>query len=113
MLEGVLADAAVETPPIRTPPGAPKVTRLPGTDTVEAAASIIIPAIAASANDDGLALLANVGWSIVNNNPTFDSRNYGYDKLSALVRTINAVETKIEPDDNKVGQLWARLKPHA
>lgn len=89
---------------------APGAIQRAGVESVDEAAKVVLPAIAASANEDGWSLLANVGWSIVNNTPTFDSRNYGFDKLSALVRELSAVETKVQPDANGVGQLWARLR---
>lgn len=79
-------------------------------ESVDEAAKVVLPAIAASPNEDGWSLLANVSWSIVNNTPTFDSRNDGYDKLSDLVREMSAVETRVQPDANGIGQLWARLR---
>lgn len=42
---------------------------------------VVSVAIEASQKDDGWAILATVGWYIVNNTPSFDSRNYGFPKL--------------------------------
>jgi len=39
-------------------------------------------------DEDGWAFLAEVGNMIVKKQPSFDSRNYGYDKLTALVQSI-------------------------
>lgn len=43
-------------------------------------------AIYARLDEDGRALLSNVGFSLVANHPTFDSRNYGFSRLGQLVR---------------------------
>ena len=50
---------------------------------------ILREAIGAVAGDDGWATLSTVGMKISNQYPSFDSRNYGYTKLSALVAAID------------------------
>jgi uncharacterized LabA/DUF88 family protein len=57
---------------------------------------IVLPAIETAAKDDGWAPLATVGWHIVASTPSFDSRNYGYAKLGALVRDLPGVEVREE-----------------
>lgn len=71
---------------------------------------IVVSAIRASAKDDGWAPLASVGWYIVNNTPSFDSRNYGYPKLGTLVRDLAFVEVKEVPDSGGFTQLWVQLR---
>jgi len=46
--------------------------------TVPDLREILVPALVATARDDGWAPLSTVGTYIVNNHPTFDSRNYGF-----------------------------------
>ncbi len=66
-------------------------------------------AIMARVEDDGWALLSNVGHQLVANHPTFDSRNHGYARLGLLVRDQSYLEVKEVqgPGGNKV--LHVRL----
>jgi uncharacterized LabA/DUF88 family protein len=54
--------------------------------------SLLSDAIEAVADDDGWARLGTVGSKITNQYPSFDSRNYGFAKLSSLVRAIDLFE---------------------
>ena len=54
--------------------------------------SIMISAVDAVSRDDGWASLSSVGSYINKNTPSFDSRNYGYDKLGKLVRALGYLE---------------------
>lgn len=99
-------------------PMAPEASQL---DAVEAAlfatvqplpVEMILAGVDAAARDDGWALLANVGHYIVNTDPTFDSRNFGYAKLGHLAAEVPGVETQYKPDANQVNQLWVR-RAHA
>jgi uncharacterized LabA/DUF88 family protein len=49
------------------------------------------------ANEDGWTNLADVGAQIASQKPDFDSRHYGYPKLSALVESTGAFELRREP----------------
>ena len=51
----------------------------------------------AALDEGGWALLSNVGWQLVANHPTFDSRNYGYARLGLLVRDQDYLEVKEVP----------------
>ncbi|HSR02408.1 MAG TPA: NYN domain-containing protein [Methylophilaceae bacterium] len=51
--------------------------------------SLIRSAIDVASNEDGWANLGAVGSAIVKNAPEFDPRNYGYSKLSDLVKAID------------------------
>jgi hypothetical protein len=47
----------------------------------------------------------NVGGYINKNHPSFDSRNYGYDKLGKLIRNLNYIivdEREFNDDSNNV-----------
>lgn len=67
------------------------------------------PAVRATAKESGWSPLSTVGWYLVNKNPSFDSRNYGYPKLGGLVRDLSWVETIEMPDATGIGHLWIRL----
>lgn len=71
---------------------------------------VVSGAIEASQKDDGWAILATVGWYIVNNIPSFDSRNYGFAKLGGLIRSLPYVDVREVPDLNGKVQLHVRLK---
>jgi uncharacterized LabA/DUF88 family protein len=71
-------------------------------------------AVEASSDDDGWAHLAGVGSIITKQRPDFDSRNYGYAKLSDLM----AATTLFDLDrrvlgDGKPAVIYARDKHHA
>ncbi|SEM09016.1 NYN domain-containing protein [Halomonas daqiaonensis] len=55
---------------------------------------IITSAIEAVSKDDGWAPLSAVGSYINKNIPSFDPRNYGYDKLGKLVRSLSYLEVE-------------------
>lgn len=70
---------------------------------------ILAPAITATAKDSGWSPLSTVGWYLVNNHPSFDSRNYGYLKLGLLVRDLDWVHTQEAEDAGGVAHLWVRI----
>jgi hypothetical protein len=73
--------------------------------------AVLLPAaIEAVAKEDGWASLGEVGSYIVNNHPTFDSRNYGFPKLGDLVRRQPGIRVVTRNADNGGGQLWVRLR---
>jgi uncharacterized protein (TIGR00288 family) len=75
---------------------------------LDALTALFLPAIEASAKDDGWAPLSAVGSYVVNTNPTFDSRNYGYAKLSSLVRDLPRLEVEDRPVGNGLSVLHVR-----
>jgi uncharacterized LabA/DUF88 family protein len=54
-------------------------------------------AVAAVAREDGWAALSGVGSLVMKANPSFDPRNYGYQKLGELVRAQPYLEVKSVP----------------
>jgi uncharacterized LabA/DUF88 family protein len=68
-------------------------------------------AVEAASDDDGWAHLASVGHIITNQSPDFDSRNWGYAKLSDLITatTLFNVERR-SPGDGKPAVIYARDK---
>lgn len=58
---------------------------------------ILVSAVNAAAREDKWAALSLVGSLIMKANPSFDARNYGYQKLGELVRAQRYLETKSVP----------------
>mgnify|MGYP001566725654 CR=1 FL=1 len=73
---------------------------------------IIISAIEAVSKDDGWAPLSGVGGYINKSVPSFDPRNYGYEKLGKLVKSIKYVEVdeRKSTDDSSIVHIYVRVK---
>lgn len=73
---------------------------------------VVATAVETTADDNGWARLSVVGSLITKTHPSFDSRNYGYSKLSVLVRNQSYLEVKEEPvgDGSPNVHLYVRLK---
>ena len=69
--------------------------------------NLIRNAVKEHADDDGWTSLGVVGQYISKVNSDFDSRNYGYPKLSYLINAIDLFETQMHGN-----HLWLRLKKH-
>jgi len=76
--------------------------------------SLLRNAIDAASDDDGWAPLSSVGNIITNQRPDFDSRSYGYGKLSDLIKAtaLFEVERRIRAE-GKQALMYARVKPRA
>lgn len=73
--------------------------------------SLVSSAINAVSNEDGWAALSLVGGYITKNDPSFDSRNYGFGKLSKLVRSLKYIEVQEQAIENSTGvHLYLRLR---
>jgi uncharacterized LabA/DUF88 family protein len=68
-------------------------------------------AIEAASDDDGWAPLASIGNIITNQRPDFDSRSYGYAKLSDLIKAtpVFTIDRR-SPGDGKQAVVYAREK---
>jgi hypothetical protein len=75
---------------------------------------LVIAAIDANARDDGWAALGGVGGHISKMAPAFDARNYGFNKLSELVRSLKYLEVNelplARPDGVTVMNVQIRMK---
>lgn len=69
-------------------------------------------AVNAAAREDGWAALSTVGSLLVKASPSFDPRNYGYQKLGELVRKQSYLELKSVPagDGSPNAHLYVRMK---
>ncbi len=72
-------------------------------------------AVEAASDDDGWAVLASVGHILTEQRPDFDSRNYGYAKLSDLMAATTLFELeRRSPGDGKPAIIYVqdnRLRP--
>ncbi len=93
------APAPVEAAPSAEHTKGASPTGAPGGTLVEAVSQEIIDLIATSINDladeNGWAFLGDVGTLIAKKQPDFDPRNYGFMKLTPLVRSLDAFELDI------------------
>lgn len=73
---------------------------------------VLADAVAAVGQEDGWAFLGAVGGLINKNDPSFDSRNYGYRKLGDLVRAQSYLDVDVRRsgEDGQNMQLYVRLK---
>jgi uncharacterized LabA/DUF88 family protein len=68
-------------------------------------------AVEAASDEDGWATLSSVGQIITKQRPDFDSRTYGYAKLSELITaTTLFVVDRRSPGDGKQGNIYVRAK---
>ena len=64
---------------------------------------LIVSTISDLADDDGWAYLGDVGNLLQKKQPNFDSRNYGFQKLTPLIKSINKFE--IEQRESSKGRF--------
>jgi uncharacterized LabA/DUF88 family protein len=93
----------------KTPPKTNKKTELSKDKKLKDALKVAINAVS---KDSDWASLSGVGGYIVKNDPSFDARSYGYEKLSALVENLNYIEVdKRKPsDESHIYHMYIRFK---
>jgi uncharacterized LabA/DUF88 family protein len=72
---------------------------------------LIASTISDLADEDGWAYLGDVGNLLQKKQPNFDSRNYGFEKLTPLIKSVNKFE--IEQRENTKGRfklIYVRIK---
>ena len=63
------------------------------------------------ADDDGWAFLGDVGSLLQKKQPNFDSRNYGFQKLTPLIKSIPAIEIeRREASKGRTKLIYVRIK---
>jgi len=74
--------------------------------------SLLLPAVAVAAQDDGWAFLGVVGGLLLKSDPSFDPRNFGFKKLGELVKAQPYLEVKSVPssEGSQSMQLYVRAK---
>ncbi|HEY6788790.1 MAG TPA: NYN domain-containing protein [Trebonia sp.] len=108
------ADEDAASDALGTKPAQPKPATAAQLKSDAALVSLLRNAVEAASDDDGWAPLSSVGNIITNQRPDFDSRSYGYGKLSDLIKatTLFEVERRI-PGEGKQALMYAREKPRA
>ncbi|HET9081458.1 MAG TPA: NYN domain-containing protein [Trebonia sp.] len=105
-------DAVADSPGVKQPRRKPATAAQLKGDA--ALVSLLRNAVEAASDDDGWAPLAAVGNIITNQRPDFDSRSYGYGKLSDLIKATSLFELeRRSPGDGKQALLYTREKPRA
>lgn len=73
--------------------------------------NLISTTISDLADDDGWAFLGDVGSLIQKKQPNFDARNYGFQKLTPLVKSINNFEIDERVNQNsRVKHVYVRIR---
>jgi uncharacterized LabA/DUF88 family protein len=76
--------------------------------------SLLRNAVEGASDEDGWAPLSSVGNIVTNQRPDFDSRSYGYGKLSDLITATSLFEIeRRSPGEGKQALMYARVKPRA
>ena len=80
-------------------------------ETLEPLEPLLRNAVTATQRDDGWATLSSIGSLIAKNHPSFDARNYGFQKLGELVRRQAYLEVREETgEDSSTVQIFVRIK---
>ncbi len=75
---------------------------------------LIATTISDLADDDGWAFLGDVGSLLQKKQPNFDSRNYGFQKLTPLLQSIKAIEVERREDSKGRKKLiYVKMKEQA
>ena len=85
-------------------------TELRGGKDREELVRLITASIYDIADDNGYAFLADVGNSIMRKQPDFDPRNYGYYKLTPLVKDLEEFEIDERKVDDSVKHVYIRKR---
>lgn len=64
--------------------------------------NLIATTVSDLSDEDGWAFLGDVGSLLQKKQPNFDSRNYGFDKLTLLIKSI--AEFEVEPRESPKGK---------
>lgn len=73
--------------------------------------NLIASTIKDLSDEEGWAFLGDVGSLIQKKRPSFDSRNYGFDKLTPLIHSINRFEIEQRENQNsKYKLIYVRIK---
>jgi NYN domain/OST-HTH/LOTUS domain len=105
-------DAAFDVPGAK--PAKPKPATAVQLKADTALVSQLRHAIEAATGDDGWAALAYVGQILTNQRPDFDSRTWGYGKLSDLIAATSLFDIeRHSPGEGKQALMYVREKPRA
>jgi uncharacterized LabA/DUF88 family protein len=108
------ADEDAASDALGVKPGKPKRATAAQLKADTELVSLLRNAVEGASDDDGWAPLSSVGNIITNQRPDFDSRSYGYGKLSDLIKATTLFEIeRRSPGDGKQALMYAREKRRA
>lgn len=88
------------------------IPKIDDNNTKESLKGLFSSSVTALSDEDGWAYLAAVGAHVSKKRPEFDPRNYGYPRLTPLLRSLNAFEFEERAIGNtKAKQIYIRNKP--
>ncbi len=94
------------------PAPAPKEYKGPSGGVNAQVIQLIAESIEDVADDNGWAFLGSVGSIIAKKQPDFDARNYGFTKLTTLIKQIDRFEVEARPtkESKKIKHIYIRDK---
>lgn len=109
--EGAEAGQASGTPPAAAKPKKAARASAAQLKSDTRLVSLLRGAVEAASDDDGWAILSTVGAIVTKQRPDFDSRSYGYAKLSDLIDATTLFESdRRSPGDGKQAVIYLRDK---
>ena len=99
-------------PTPKSPAPVEKATEKQGGKKIpEAIVELIADSIADLADDDGFTDMSNLGNLIIKKQPDFDPRNFGFGKLSTMMKALSRFEVEVRPtNDPHVKPMYIRDK---
>ena len=77
----------------------------------KAVVELIADAVETMADEDGYAFMSDLGNLLVKKQPDFDPRNFGFSKLSKLVKSLPRFEVDVRKTDQpNVTNIYVRDK---
>ncbi len=71
---------------------------------------LISDSVSDLADENGWAFLADLGNLLLKKKPDFDSRNYGYDKMLPLIKSLNKFEIDVRETGKKNKLVYIKIK---
>ncbi len=105
-----------ETSPSAAPEQRPSRTSANKKKTIKKISPDVIKLISSTISDvedeNGWAYLGEVGSLLLKKQPSFDSRNYGYEKLTPMIKAIGRYEIDVrETGHSSSKHIYIRIKP--
>ena len=97
--------------PVKAKKAVKKKEEQPGPHVPKAVVELIADAVETMADEDGYAFMSDLGNLLVKKQPDFDPRNFGFSKLSKLVKSLPRFEVDVRKTDQpNVTNIYVRDK---